>query len=374
MGGGGLAAGTIGGDKDLVLLVWSGLDVAAGPRHAAAAAEIDLGGPGPHLFGPEGAQTVLAFQLMVNGLIAGGFYAMTGLGFALQRQVSRFFDFAYFGAVAVGAYGCWAVLELVPAKPDSFASSAFWLAAACGAAAGAALSWLFEVLIYRRLRARGASPLVLMLASLGLFTVVVNAVSLLAGDDTKVIRPGPVTAGMIIQAPLVGRASITRLQLAAVLLALAAGGGLAGWLRFSPEGRRLRAVADDPELAVIHGVDADHVRSRGHLLGGLLAGVGGICLAMDSDITPGMGLRVLLTITAAMVIGGVDQFFGVVLGAVLVGLIQNLIVLAVDSRWQDAVVFSVLVLVLLVRPMGLLGSARSVTIEATTHRDRAYRK
>ena len=120
-------------------------------------------------------------QLFVNGLIAGGIYSLVALGFGLIYSTTRFFHFAHGAVYAVGAYltyACWLFgLSLYIAIPLAIIGTSI-------------LGALLDIGIYRPLRQRGASSLILLIASLGLFTVIQNLISLVFGDDTKTIRSG----------------------------------------------------------------------------------------------------------------------------------------------------------------------------------------
>jgi branched-chain amino acid transport system permease protein len=123
----------------------------------------------------------------------------------------------------------------------------------------------------------------------------------------------------------------------------------------------IRAVASDADLATACGLDCDRIIMVTFLIGSALAGVAAILLAYDSDMTPVMGFRALLMGMVAMIIGGVGSIPGVALGAILLGLVQHLTAWWISSRWQDALIFLILILFLLLRPQGFLGRPLSKT-------------
>ncbi|HYR78153.1 MAG TPA: branched-chain amino acid ABC transporter permease [Pyrinomonadaceae bacterium] len=298
----------------------------------------------------------LVFQLLVNGLIAGSLYALVGLGFALEYRATKFFNFSFAAVFAVGAYSCWAIIKLFNLESESVVSLPFVVAAAGGVIAASLLGWLLEVIFYGPLRQRLATPLILLLASLGIFVIVQNTISLLAGDDVKVIRPGQVMPGLFFTLLFGATVSLTKVQLGAFLTALGLGLVLSLILKFSSWGKKFRAVANDTQLANIFGINTNRIHASVHAIGGALAGVAAIWMALDTDLTPLLGFRVLVVSMAAMVIGGVRSLPGVVLGAMIIGLFQNLVAIQLDTKWQDTGVFLLLLAFLLFRPQGLLGA------------------
>ncbi len=290
-------------------------------------------------------------QLLANGLYAGSLYALVGLGFVLEYRVSRAFNFAYAGFIAIGAYGCWWVLEIFGKRSSERLGSALFFAVVIGVALAAVGGWLADQSIFRILRRRGATPLVSLLASLGLFSVLQNLISLIAGDNTKVIRTG----GGMHSFPSLGPVRLTMVQVGVIATSLLVGLIMALALRRSSWGQRLRAVANDPDLALVLGLPVNRVHASVRSLGSGLAGMAGIWIALDTDLTPLMGFRLLILVSAAMVIGGLGSLSGVVLGGMLLGMVQNLGVLYFATEWQDCVAFTLLVLFLLFRPQGLLG-------------------
>ena len=117
----------------------------------------------------------------------------------------------------------------------------------------------------------------------------------------------------------------------------------------------MRAVADDLELARVSGIDSDRIILWTFAISSALAGIAGILVAFDTDMTPTMGLNVLLMGVVAVIIGGSGSIPGVALGALFLGLAQHLGVWGISSQWQDAIAFIILLAFLLVRPEGVLG-------------------
>lgn len=281
-------------------------------------------------------------QPIANGLIAGCAYALVALGFGLIYRTTRFFHFAHGVVYTAGAYGAlaavvWLHLPLPLAIP-------------VGIGAALILGSAMEYTVYRPLRRRGTTGLVLLLASFGMYVALQNGISLAFGDGIQSLRTGQVLEGM----NLLG-ARVTPVQLAIVSTSLILFVLIFVVLRWTRFGKALRAVASDPELALVRGIDADRTILGAFALGSGLAGLAAILTALDVDMTPTMGLNALMMGIVAMIVGGVGSLPGMLLGGLMLGLAQHLGVWKIGSQWQDAIAFAILVLFVLIRPQGIFG-------------------
>jgi branched-chain amino acid transport system permease protein len=264
------------------------------------------------------------------------------VGFGLVFATTRFFHFAHGAVYTAGAYLAlvfvkWLGLPLLPG-----AAAAVVLCGGLGA--------LMEFVLYRPLRRRGATPLVLLLASLGAYIVLQNTISLVFGDQTQTLRSGVVRVGL----PVLG-ARITPVQIWIIAVAVAL--TVLVWLLVKKTrlGISMRAVANDPELALISGVPADTVILASFVLGSALAGAAGILVAMDVDMTPTMGMNALMMGVVAVIVGGTGSVPGIALAALLLAAAQHFGVWQISSKWQDAIAFVILLVFLLFRPQGFFG-------------------
>ncbi len=281
-------------------------------------------------------------QLLINALIASSIYILVAVSFSLIYQTTRFFHFAHAVVFTSGAYFTYMFYKLFHLP--------LFLAIPVAVAIAALLGCCMEILIYKPLRRNHASPMVLLLASLGLYIVLQNTISMVFGDDTKSIRSGVVREGL----PVLG-ARITPIQIIIIVISVILIIAVALWLKKSKTGKSMRAVANDAELAKISGIDADMIVLRTFAVGSALAGVAGILVALDVDMTPTMGMNALMMGVVAVIIGGVGSIPGVALGALLLGFAQHLGVWKISSQWQDAIAFIILFVFLLFRPQGFLG-------------------
>jgi branched-subunit amino acid ABC-type transport system permease component len=192
--------------------------------------------------------------------------------------------------------------------------------------------------------------MILMIASLGLYTVLQNVVSMLWGDGTKSIRTGEVKVGREFFG-----AYITDIQIITIVVCLALFAVCAFFMKYSRIGRNIRAVASNPELSNIVGIHSDRVILWAFGIGSALAAVAGILIAFDTDMRPTMGFSWLLYGVVAMIIGGVGSNWGLVGGTLLLATAQHLAAYYIGSQWMDAVAYIILILFLIAKPFGLSG-------------------
>lgn len=281
-------------------------------------------------------------QILINGIIAASIYALVGIGFSLIYSTTRFFHFAHAATFTAGAYFTYSLKEYV-GLPLFF--SVLIGVLMCGI-----LGYFMDVLLFSQLRRRGASVLIMLLASLGLYVVLQNAISLSFGDRIKSIRSGLITEG----SKFLG-ARITQIQLVTVFLSILIFVTLSIALKKTNMGRTLRAVSNNPMLARVSGIDSEVMINITFVLGSAIAGLAGILVAMDIDITPSMGMLPIMMGIVTVVIAGARNLPGIILGAILLGLAQNIGTWYMSSQWQDAIAFVVLIAFLLFRPEGFLG-------------------
>ena len=281
-------------------------------------------------------------QLIMNGIIAGSVYTLVAVGFAVIYRTVKFFHFAHGVVFTAGAYfsylfKVWLGWPIIFAIPASIGLCIV-------------LGIFLDTLVYRPLRHKQSSALILLLASLGIYIVLQNIISMVFGDDTKTIRSGIVKEGINILG-----ARITAVQITIIFVSLLLILSCFLFLKYTKIGRSMRAVASNPELAEVSGINSDGVVLWAFTLGSALAGIAGILVALDVDMTPTMGMNALMMGVAAVIIGGVESIPGVALGALFLGMAQHLGVWKISSQWQDAIAFVILLVFLLFRPQGFLG-------------------
>jgi neutral amino acid transport system permease protein len=284
-------------------------------------------------------------QATINGLVAGNYYALGAVGLTLIFGVLRLVNFAHGEYLTLGAY-----LMLL------FSSFDLPLVAAAllGVAATAIFSIGLEIGVWRPVRRRGAGELQLLLFALGLAFFMRNGIAFVAGPEDRQTG-ADVTTSVTIGALRIGRTEliVTVLGIATIVLVAIA-------LRSTSLGKQTRALADNIQLAETTGIDTDRIVLITWAVSGGLAGLAGIFYALPAGaINPNFGFALILSIFAAVVVGGIGNAYGALAGGMLIGLVQEWSTLVFEPSVKVAVGFAMLILVLLVRPQGLFGRAVS---------------
>jgi neutral amino acid transport system permease protein len=285
-------------------------------------------------------------QATVNGIVAGNYYALGAVGLTLIFGVLRLVNFAHGEFLTLGAY-----LMLL----FGYFDLPLIAAAALGVAATAVFSLTLEISVWRPVRRRGAGELQLLLFALGLAFFMRNAIAFVATSEDRQ-TPADVTASVSIGALRIGRTELIVTLLGIAVIVLVAIG-----LRSSFLGKQMRALADDIDLAETTGIDTNRIVLITWAVSGGLAGLAGIFYALPAGaVNPNLGFSLILSIFAAVVVGGIGNAYGALAGGLLIGLVQEWSTLVIEPSVKVAVGFAMLILVLLVRPQGLFGRARSV--------------
>lgn len=281
-------------------------------------------------------------QVLLNGLVSGTAYGLVAASFSLICHTGRFFHLAHGATYTVTAYLALAMLTALHLP--------VFLAIGLAVLAAAALGGGMYLVVYRPLQHRGSPPAVLLLASLGLLIVLQSGVSMIFGDATQKLRTGSTQLGF----ETLG-ARLTPIQGLTILSSVLLTTLLWLWVQNSRSGKLLRALANDQELSRVVGVNTDRMMLLAFIVGSFLAGIAAVLAGFDTDLTPMMGFRAILIGVVAAILGGVGSVLGAFLGGVLLGCVQQWAVWTFPGEWQDTVVFALLILLLVVRPQGLLG-------------------
>ena len=286
--------------------------------------------------------SVLA-QFLVNGIVAGSVYALIALGFALIFTASRVFHFAHGGVYTLSAFAGYAAL--VTFELGTVAAFAASIAAA------AVLGTLINATLYEPMRECGVSSFVMMICSFGILIIFTNLAAMAWGTNPVVLwRGGQETVHTL------GPVNVTGLQLG--IVGFAALLGVALWVFFQRFrlGIAIRALGNDSELALIMGMPARRLRHLSFAVGSALVGVSSLLIGFNVGIIDfNMGFDIILMATVAMIIGGLGNVGAAAGGGFALGVVQNLALFTIDSKWQMALSFTILILVLLFRPSGFFG-------------------
>jgi branched-chain amino acid transport system permease protein len=281
----------------------------------------------------------LAGQLIANGIIAGAIYALVASGFSLIYNVTKMLHFAHGAVLALGAYVVYTLADSLP----------FPLAVLITLLTTCIAGEIINRFVYRPLRARKASSAVLLIASLAVMIFVNAFILAVWGADIKTIS-FPQTGVCEIAGILITGIQLTMIAISLVLL-------LALWLLMTKTrlGKAMRALADNKDVAQTVGINPEKLYTATFIIGSVLAAIAGILIGIEQNLQPTMGINLIIKGFTGAVIGGMFSVPGAVLGAFVVGLVENIGIWWLPSGYKDAITFALLFAFLLFRPQGILG-------------------
>ena len=280
-------------------------------------------------------------QQMTNGLTLGSVYALLAIGFSLIFGVLNLVTFAHGEVYMVGAFAGLLVLWLMPWNIP--------LALLAGLLVAFILGLLVERVSFRPFR--GAPHMTTLLSTIGVSITLQNAVILLLGPETKSL-PDPLQLGH----SYIGTGRVSNLQILIILVSVAIVTGLTLFIDRSRQGRAMRAVSQDLEIARLMGVPSVRVTALAFAIGSGLAGLAGVLIGLYYNaFSPLMGVEAGMKAFAATVLGGLGSVPGAVLGGLILGLAEVMTAAYLDPAYRDVIGFVILVAVLILRPRGLMG-------------------
>jgi branched-chain amino acid transport system permease protein/neutral amino acid transport system permease protein len=280
-------------------------------------------------------------QLVVNGAMAGTILAVPAIGLTAIYAVLRFPNFAIASHATIGAFAGYVANASfhLPILPSLVV--AFVVAGLVGVAS--------DEIVLKRFRPAGY--ITTAIASIALTIALENVIRFGFGNELRGYDL-PIARDLRFGSVRVGPQQLDNLGVAVVAMAM-----LFVFLAFTRTGKSMRAVADNPMLASIKGIDADTIARLVNFVGMGLAGLGGMLIGLDTTIDPLTGFRAILSVFAAAVVGGLGSIPGAVVGALTVGIGEELCLLFLSPDYRSAVGFAAILLVLTLRPRGLLGQA-----------------
>lgn len=300
---------------------------------------------------------ILAQQL-INGLVLGAMYALVALGYTMVYGVLNLINFAHGDVLMIGAMVGWSLLQVIQSlSPELPGFIALMLAIAGAIPACVIVSVLIERVAYRRLR--DAPRLAPLITAIGISILLQTLAMMIWGRN-----PLPFPQVLPSDPLQVMGALITPTQVLLLLLAALSMVGLSLLVERTRMGRAMRAVAENPRVAALMGVNANRVVVFTFAIGAALAAVAGVMWGANyASAQFAMGFTPGLKAFSAAVLGGIGNIYGAMLGGILLGLIESLgagyigdlTAGVLGSHYQDIFAFIVLILVLTLRPSGIMG-------------------
>ncbi len=281
-------------------------------------------------------------QLILNSIIAGAIYALIALGFNLIYGATKFFNLTHGVMATVGGYAVF-----------YFAKTLGWdlyLAVIIGILIAGLAGYGLDKFVYLPLRKRKASNMVLLVASLGAVTAIQAIIAILFTSQFQTLS-GNMSTQKIYE---IAGGVITQTQVVILISGIAIMVGLALLLKYTSFGKAIKAISDDEEMAKIVGINTNKIIGFVFFIGSAIAGLAGILVGFDTGIEPTMGFGLLLKGVIAAIVGGVGSIYGGVLGAFLLGFVENFGIWKISGEWKDAIAFGLLIVFLIFRPRGIM--------------------
>lgn len=296
-------------------------------------------------------------ELIVYGIVLGSIIALGAIGLTLIYGMLRFAHFAHGDFMTLGAYGgllfsgllAQAGVSSQSIGPFSFGPNLL-LAFIPAVLLGVGVALGIDRLFYRRLRALRLSPVLMAIASLAITFVVRSAVYIAWGPDFHFYVSGLRTSWFL---PFGIKLRPDQVFILGVVVVVVV--SLHLFLEKTKTGKALRATADNLDLARISGINTDAMVAWTWTIGIALASIAGILLGIDSQIRPEMGWTFLIPLFAAVILGGIGNPYGALLGGLSIGIVQQVSTQWLLPTYKPAVAFFILILMLIFRPKGLLG-------------------
>ena len=280
-------------------------------------------------------------QILINTLYTSVVYLLVALSFYIIYSPTKLLNLSHAAIITIASYFFLSLFsvfnQFLPAFLLSIISSAL-------------MGLIFYKIVFNNLIKNKTPKWIVLIASLGVYIVVQNAVSLIWGDDVKSIRFSDVKVGHEFFGAYITNMQVIIILVGIIFLILSV-----LFYRFTKIGKQMKAISSNLELSSIFGINQNKIFLLAFGLGSCLAAISGILIAFEKDLTPTFGFNLLLYGVVAMIIGGVGSLWGIVGGAFLLSIAQNIGAYYLDSKWMDAIAYIILILFLIWKPLGFSG-------------------
>lgn len=288
----------------------------------------------------------LFIQQLINGLTTGSIYALVAIGYTMVYGIIKLINFAHGEIMMFGAYFAFIFAFTLPFNLP------FLVIIIISMVFSALMGALIERIAYKKLRK--APRISALITAIGMSLFLQNLALLIFGATPKVMQP------LVSNEPVsIFGYDISRLTLLTIGLSIFFMIVLTLFVRKTKPGKAMRAVSQDKEAAILMGININNIISLTFAIGSALGALGGIFYAMTySQIYPTLGVMPGLKAFIAAVFGGIGNITGAMIGGYIIGIIETMTKAYISSKWVDAIVFGLLILILLFKPSGLLGKNR----------------
>jgi branched-chain amino acid transport system permease protein len=281
-------------------------------------------------------------QVIINILYSAFVYLLLSISFSVEYYTTKFFNLFHAFIIGVSAY----LLYFFAVQMEIHLAISIFFALIIATSLGI----FSELLVFSPMRKRETKAFQVMIASLGLYIVFQNLISLVWGATPLSIRQNEIQVGM----QFIG-GYITYNQVRTIILSILLFAGLMLFFKFTQAGRYFRAVSANLPLSMVFGIKVQRVFLGSFLIGSLLASIAGILVAYETGLTPNMGFNLFLYGAVVLIIGGTGNLWGLLWASLLLASLQHFAAYYLGSKWLDAIAYFVLIAFLLWKPLGFSG-------------------
>lgn len=281
-------------------------------------------------------------QIYLNIILTASLLLLISLSFQLIYQTIKIFHIAQAGIIALAAYFAYTFSILLEFE--------MWLSILFAVLLSIIINVFIEMIIYNPLRKCNCQPYMVMIASLGVYIILQNIISLIWTDETKSFRTTDITVGNEFFG-----AYITDIQIITVCICVFLFLLTIFFIKSVSIGKHIQAISSNNILSNIFGINSKITIIWSFIISSILASIAGILSAFNTDMYPTMGFNLLLYGMVAMIIGGVGSYWGLIGGSLLVATAQHIGAYYIDSVWVDAITYIILILFLVWKPLGFSG-------------------
>jgi branched-chain amino acid transport system permease protein len=290
-------------------------------------------------------------QHFINGLTLGGIYALIALGYTMVYGILKFINFAHGDILMMGTYSGLLIYNMIRTTENpQLVFLAFVISLIVAMAFSALLGIVIERVAYRPLRK--APRLAPLLSAIGVSIILVNLSAVIFGTKSqKYEYPFNNDAFNIFGV------SVTPHQILILAVSLVLMLALKLFIDYTRLGKAMRATSENPGVASLMGINVDFIISLTFAIGSALAAVAGVLIALEYKVNPTMGTMAGLKAFVAAVVGGIGNITGAMIGGLLLGLLETfgVVIFGIPQGLKDTIAFSILIIILLVKPSGILG-------------------
>ncbi len=292
-------------------------------------------------------------QHFINGLTLGSIYALIALGYTMVYGILKFINFAHGEILMVGTYmGLLLYNALRPETVGGAAIFAFFVSVLFAMLCSAILGMVIERIAYRPLRR--APRLAPLLSAIGVSIVLMNLVALVLGTKSRKLEYPFDNTALDVLGVAIAPHQILILVVCVVMMVV-----LKLFIDRTRLGKAMRATSLDQDVSRLMGINVDSIISLTFAIGSAFAATAGFLIALEFKVYPTMGTMAGLKAFIAAVVGGIGNITGAMIGGIILGILETfgVVVLGIPQGLKDTIAFSVLIIILLVRPSGIMGKA-----------------